>query len=412
MPSILFNFSLYGFLKNQLYFDPFLIIYLKTQSLSWFSIGLLLGIRDLTVNIFEIPSGFISDRLGRRRTLIFGWLCYISSFIFFIFASNFLLFLPAFLLFGIGESFRSGTHKAIIFSWLKSRNMEDQRTKVYGYTRSWSQIGSAVSVIIAGTVVILWGNIRLLFIITLIPYLFGLVNFMFYPVDESVSALSREAKQNSFIAVLKDLFTRRHLLKAMFESLSFEGIYQVFKPWFQVFLFTGGLLLASRSDLASSNTSAGLTIMAGYALLHLIGAVGSRSSHSLRERLGSEVAAMNFLWLVFTATFISMAITAFFGLYLVAGFHFIILSLAYNLWRPIFLSYFDNYTPENLQATVLSMESQAKSLSKAILAPCIGFIVDFTGLRFVPTFFLILIVISLLIISRFRNLKPSTNIKS
>ena len=36
--------------------------------------------------------------------------------------------------------FRGGTHKAMILDWLRAQGRESERTRVYGFTRSWSKI--------------------------------------------------------------------------------------------------------------------------------------------------------------------------------------------------------------------------------------------------------------------------------
>jgi hypothetical protein len=74
---MLFRFSLYGFLKNQRYFEPFLVLALLEKGLGFFEIGLLIGFRELTVNLLEIPSGAVADVWGRRRSMIgfSSWRC-------------------------------------------------------------------------------------------------------------------------------------------------------------------------------------------------------------------------------------------------------------------------------------------------------------------------------------------------
>ena len=54
---MLARFSLYGFLKNQRYFEPFLVLAFLEKGLSFLDIGLLVAFREATVIAFEIPSG-------------------------------------------------------------------------------------------------------------------------------------------------------------------------------------------------------------------------------------------------------------------------------------------------------------------------------------------------------------------
>ena len=70
---MLFRFCLYGFLKNQRYFEPFLMLVFLDRGLSFFVIGLLVACRDVTVNVLEIPSGVVADSFGRRRSMRWKW---------------------------------------------------------------------------------------------------------------------------------------------------------------------------------------------------------------------------------------------------------------------------------------------------------------------------------------------------
>jgi MFS family permease len=141
---MLFRFSLYGFLKNQQYYEPFLILAFREKGLSFFEIGLLVGFREVCINLFEIPSGAIADLYGRRHAMILSMIAYIFSFIVFGFSDLLWLLFMAMFFFAIGEAFRTGTHKAMIFEWLRTQNRANEKMKVYGYTRSWAKIGSAV----------------------------------------------------------------------------------------------------------------------------------------------------------------------------------------------------------------------------------------------------------------------------
>ena len=50
-------------------------------------------------------------------------------------------------------------------SWLNTQGRGDEKTRVYGYTRSWSKIGSAVNVVIAALIVLFTKNYLLIFFV-------------------------------------------------------------------------------------------------------------------------------------------------------------------------------------------------------------------------------------------------------
>ena len=127
------RFSAYGFLKNLQFFDPFIVLYYLHNGLSFFEIGILLSVSTVCVNVIEIPSGAIADLYGRKNAMLASLSSYIVSFLIFFFFSTFPAMVVANIFFGIGEGFRSGTHKAMIFEWLRINDRLDEKTKVYGF---------------------------------------------------------------------------------------------------------------------------------------------------------------------------------------------------------------------------------------------------------------------------------------
>ena len=109
-----YRFSLYGFLKNLRFFEPFILLIFRAGGLSFLQIGLLYSIRDIATNVMEIPTGVYADAFGRRRSMVMSFSAYLISFAMFYFCADFFMYALAMLLFAAGEAFRSGTHKALI----------------------------------------------------------------------------------------------------------------------------------------------------------------------------------------------------------------------------------------------------------------------------------------------------------
>ena len=124
--------------------------------------------------------------------MILSFGAYIVAFTTLGYASDMNLLYLGMLFFGVGEAFRSGTHKAMIFAWLRSQNREDERVKIYGYTRSWSKYGSAVSVALAAPIVLFTDSYEWIFLAAIVPYALNIVNFLGYPqdLDEAAGVVS------------------------------------------------------------------------------------------------------------------------------------------------------------------------------------------------------------------------------
>ena len=67
------RFCLYGFLKNQQYYDPFLVLAFLQMGLSYTLIGVLIAFREVVLNLSEIPTGAVADLFGRRKSMIFSF---------------------------------------------------------------------------------------------------------------------------------------------------------------------------------------------------------------------------------------------------------------------------------------------------------------------------------------------------
>ena len=414
------RFSLYGFLKNQRYFEPFIILFFLQQGLSFTQIGFLIAFRELFINLMEIPSGAIADLFGRRRSMIISFVSYIISFAVFGLSQDYWHFFIAMFFFAIGEAFRTGTHKAMIFTWLRIEGRLDEKTKVYGYTRSWSKIGSAVSTVLAVAFVLLTNNYAYVFFFAIIPYIAGLFNLMTYPGELEGQPAEKVGIRDVVVHLwecIRTALVNNELRRLIVESMSFEGVYKAVADYLQPIVKNMALLLPIFVAWGDTRRSA---VMIGvvYVILYLVSAYASRNSYRLTSYAGGEQGGGRLLWKVVFILYIALVPLLFFEYYYVAVIGFIALSLIQNFWRPILVSRFDAYATEAKGATVLSIESQAKSVSTMIVAPILGVAVDFTwgqnlGGQFWPVAAIAAVIALLILLTPLKekgNTKP-TNIK-
>ena len=376
---MIFRFSLYGFLKNQRYFEPFMMLFLLGSGNSFASVGFLIGFREFCINATNIPAGAIADLYGRRRCILVSYLAYMIAFLCFGLCPNQLpyLFIAVFF-FGIGEAFREGTHKSMIFTWLRLKGRMEEKTKVYGYTRSWSKIGSAVSIPIATAIAYFTSNLNTLFLAALVPYSIGFIALCTYPKDLDGKPEGNASIKDVFAHMwqtLSDSVKIAGLRRLMVESMGFEGFFDVIKDYIQPMIKT--MILGIPLLLALGDDRRG-TLLIGvvYFLFHLGSAWSSRQAHRLSRRFGGDDPASGFMWQCMTVIYLIMLpCLALESYYLVIALFFV-LYLMQSAWRPLIISRFDAYSPETHGTSVLSVESQSQTLAKMILAPALGFVVD------------------------------------
>ena len=378
---MLFRFSLYGFLKNQRYYENFLYLAFLEKGLSYFAIGILIGFREVCTNLFEIPSGAIADLYGRRRAMIFSFSAYIVSFVIFAVSESLFPLFAAMFFYGLGDAFRSGTHKAMIFDWLRLQGRSDEKTKVYGFTRSWSQMGSAVSVLIAGALVFYSGNFVDIFYFSIIPYAMNIVNFFGYPArldGDRQSEFSLKAVARMLGSALKQSVQFPPLRRLVFEGMGFEGMYKASKDFLQPILKQTAIALPLLLVLDESKRTA-LLVAGVYFVLYLLSSFASRNSHQVSDWRGSDEGAARFMWWIDLALFALLIPALWFNWHPAIIVLFIGLAILQNFWRPGLISRFNAQSTPEMSATILSIEAQSKSLATIILAPLLGLLVDSVG---------------------------------
>lgn len=393
-----YQFCAYGFLKNLRFFDPFLLLFFLSKGFDYFDIGMLYAIREIGFILTEIPSGIFADTFGRKKTLVFSYIAYILSFLAFYFAPSFGLVAGAMLLFSLGESFRSGTHKALIFAYLEHKKWTALKTDYYGNTRACSQLGSALSATLAAAIVILNANLETIFLFSTVPYLFGLINLSFYPrYLDTVDKRSSFPKlwKKAFQLTLESLaaFKQKKMVLAAFNLSFYSAYYKSTKDYLQVLIlgFSAGIVFIPNFNSDQQNA---IFIGVAYTLLYLLSSVASKKSQKFRSLFMSDKGALNSSLIVGILVGGFAGLLLFFDLKLAAVVLFFGIYIIENLRKPIGISRIIDYSSEKINATVLSIRSQIQAFITALLSLFIGFIADLytVGLALMLTTLLLLLL--------------------
>jgi len=375
-----FKFCVYGFLKNLRFFEPFLILFFLDRDLSYLQIGVIYTLREITRNVLEVPSGLAADVFGRRRTMITSFSLYIVSFLLYTISHRYGMFIAATIVFAIGDAFRTGTHKAMIFDYLDRHEWTSQKVSYYGHTRSWSQAGSAVSALMAAALVFYTGRISQVFFYTVIPYALGLILMISYPayLDGEAPGFKPSGLKTAFRNTLGNLWhslKQARILRGMLNVSVYSGFYRAVKDYVQPLIQAAAISLPVMVSLQPERKTAVLVGIT-YFTIYILSSAVTRQSGTFSQRFKRLNSPLN---LTLMAGLAMGTLTGFFtmsGLTLLSIIFFIAIYLVENLRIPVGIAYFTENLDKDILATTLSAESQGKSLFTAVIALLLGFLAD------------------------------------
>ena len=375
------KFCAYGFLKNLRFYDAFLLLFFLENGLSYSEIGFLYATREMTIIIMEIPSGIIADTYGRKYALIAGFLAYIVSFVTFYFSTDFYLLMVAMFLFGIGDAFRSGTHKGMIMDYLRLNGWEKHKIDYYGNTRSWSQKGSAVSALFAGFLVLYSGSYRFIYLFSIVPYLINFINIATYP-NEINHSIKKKKKQrfSSFVEVFKN-FVKVIRQPKVFPIMNSAALHSAFlksiKDYIQPIMVSIAVLIPIMNDLDIKRKS-GLIVGITYFFIFLMTSYASKNAQKVKEIKVNNVQKVTLLTGLTTG--IICGVLVWFELWIISLLVFIVIYLIENARKPIMTGILSDNVPNEILTSVISAQSFYGTFITSAIAILLGFFADYFGI--------------------------------
>ncbi len=210
--------------------------YLTIPGVTTQTIGGLLLLGNVVSFLLEIPSGYISDKIGHKQALILSRALMALSSLVFLCTDNRALLIVAVILWSASGAFQSGTGSAFMHETLRGMKREHEYTKVMGKVAS---IGFAVPIIFMVLVPFLVSvSYRLPFALSLVMDLIGLVAAISL-VSPKVSAEHiEEVNTTNFRQVLHEGHRLNFFIFALFSSIVSGALFGFggFRAPYQLFL--------------------------------------------------------------------------------------------------------------------------------------------------------------------------------
>ena len=182
----------------------------KDLDLSRTILGAIEGSGEFVNYIFRIPSGYISDKIGKRKILvIIGYGISTISKPFFIFVTTFTDTITVRIADRIGKGIRTAPRDALIADSVDESNTG----KAFGIHRTLDQTGAIIGPLFAFLILELFGgNIQYIFLLSIIPGIISLFILIHFIKDKIIDRKKEsDLVKITFFSNLKNLFVENKI---------------------------------------------------------------------------------------------------------------------------------------------------------------------------------------------------------
>jgi MFS family permease len=374
------NLKLFNFifpLSGAFFFAPIVVPFLSERGLSAGQMFWLATIFSTFVSIFEIPSGFVSDFFGRKKTLIVAFFLIATGLTIHGSGKIFWHFATGEFFWALGFALRSGTDSALIFETLKTEKREldfkagdisgvnefaeNQNSvadfkKVFGHFKFLEILSIGVSAVLGGFLAKFFG-FEICFFLTAIAALFAAVLCFF--LREKKHFQTQKIAPREIWEISRRIFLHEKIFRNLILFVAIGSAAAMTSFWFEPLLFLrleiplqffGILLLVSK----------------------IFSAGASKSAHFFVKFCGER----KFLFLNFAILISIFAAVGIFQNYFLIPILFgggVVLN-----FLQIFIDEKINEKFENKnRATALSVNNFARGFLRAALTFLLGFVFDF-----------------------------------
>lgn len=178
--------SLFNFLIGFSLFAPLAIIYFAKVSGSYALGTSIFGIIMLSSALFEVPTGILSDKVGRRYTVILGTWARLLAFVFYAVGLSYGWLVVGAIFEGLSRSFYSGNNDALLYDTLIDDGKLGKYEEIQGKISSLEQLSMGISAVLSGLIVFFSFNYLLWFSVAIHCVLLVSTYFLIEPKSRKI----------------------------------------------------------------------------------------------------------------------------------------------------------------------------------------------------------------------------------
>ncbi len=353
-------FHLYRFLATSYLFIPVLVTFYQARGLDFTQITLLNTVYAVTAIIFEVPTGALADRFGRRRAMMLGALLSAAGCVVNYGGHGFWTFAVGWGLLALGMTLTSGADSAYLYDLLRAARREHEYRRREGTATAAKLVGGAAALAFGGLVGARVSAAGTYAATAIVCAAAALVAFAMRE-----RPICRSANESFVVGMA-------HAARAVVVHKPLR-----FAVGFSLLLFT--LLRMDQYLLPPYLVRAGLgvgSVGVVLAALSLVGAAAASRIELVRRRTGEGALVWGLPLGLALGYLVLGRWFAVWGIGLMA-----VQAIANGLYSPFSKELLNREIADSGQrATVLSVESMARRLSFGAFAPVAGALIDRHGL--------------------------------
>ncbi|MBU3191607.1 MFS transporter [Clostridium bowmanii] len=350
------TYYFYSTFAELLILGPILVLFLIAKGLSFTEIMVLQSISAIAVVLFEVPTGAMADKIGRKESILIGAFLWAISLGFYVVGKSFTMFILAEVIFSLGATFKSGADNALIYDSLKVMGREKEFQSIEGKARSFALYAQAVGSIIAGFVYEV--NKNLPFLISVVFMLVTIIitlRFKDPPIEGKVGKYGinymEQIKESG-----KFIISHEKIKAVIIFTMMFFIFYRTAFFYYQPYMEAVKIPVRYFGII--------------FFVFNITAAFASKRSHWIMDK--TKPKTLTFMAVLMIISFVLMGVTkVWFGVFAI-----LFQQVARGIYRPVTTKYLNKHIPSDKRATVLSFQSLACNLSVAIAFPLMGVLKD------------------------------------
>jgi len=348
---------IFKFFRMFLLLMPVIVPFFNSRGLKMVDVYLLQTIFGVTCFIFEIPSGYISDLLGRKTTIIASTVLTGIGFLLFPMSSDISLLIVAEIILALAVSLFSGTDTSLIYDTLEALGKSDSQMKVLGKSLYYFSLGEAVAGLFASIFIYFSISLDSLAIISAviswIPFFIAL-SF----VEPNRKKMDATTHIKNFKYIYKQLFKESALLNLILLNMIFYFSATLLAVWvYQKYWQDIGIPIAYFGFL--------------WAITNFTVSISAKYAHKFEKLVGSSLSLI-IIGIIPFIGFLGISLTQTFY-----GFFFCLLfNICRGLGQVIFKDALNKRVTSDFRATANSISQLGVRGVFVIIGPIFGHLID------------------------------------